>query len=582
MSDKKDDWLFGASGLEGIRSESERLPGARVPGADKAPEDSEAAPKPSPEVDRSAETEVIDLDAVDELRAQENPSQKTDDADSSEMEIEVDPAVLEAAGEPLLSMDIVPGPLDIDIPPAIAPLGSSESPPAPSPEESFPQAQAPQTQAPQAISIPVDNPFAAPVPEVQSEQEDEELEAIDPAEAAAMLGGPSDIEMAPTEQLSRDSEELPALSQEELLEMMDSRASKRPAPQEAPVAESLSRDSEELEAISPEEAAAMLGMDSTKQAPGPKSGTDDLVNMVQENSKAITLRQLSKQGRKNVRMMEMKDIKGLVTLAIDKVLERRGEQVSESERARLESEAKKEFDALLKEHNKVKAEKSEVDRLNETLKAELEASMAKLQEENERHAKAGQAEFSMTSFDQMETHIRDIFKRLVNEETRSALALHGPQALPGLEALDKAISEMLSDLIERERDKAINEEQEAHKRRVEILEARIRKLNTALTDTEGALKKVAAMKQIDLGVASIYGDFQGLNMDDANFEKKSELLKTIFLENMELQGKEIDDEDREGTLEVEEPARQAPTLLELPEGFSAPLDVDALTGESAF
>lgn len=581
MSDKKDDWLFGASGLEGIRSESERLPGARVPGADKAPES--AAPNPSPNVDRSAETEVIDLDAVDELRAQENPSQESNDADSSEIEIEVDPAILEAAGEPLLSMDIVPGPLDIDIPPAIAPLSSSESPAAPAAEESFPQAQTPESQSPQAISIPVDNPFAAPVPEVQGEQqEDEELEAIDPAEAAAMLGGPADIETAPTEQLSRDSEELPALSQEELLEMMDSRASKRPAAQEAPVAESLSRDSEELEAISPEEAAAMLGMDSTKQAPGPKGGTDDLVNMVQENSKAITLRQLSKQGRKNVRMMEMKDIKGLVTLAIDKVLERRGEHVSDSERARLESEAKKEFDALLKEHNKVKAEKSEVDRLNETLKAELEASMAKLQEENERHAQAGQAEFSMTSFDQMETHIRDIFKRLVNEETRSALALHGPQALPGLEALDKAISEMLSDLIERERDKAINEEQEAHKRRVEILEARIRKLNTALTDTEGALKKVAAMKQIDLGVASIYGDFQGLNMDDANFEKKSELLKTIFLENMELQGKEIDDEDREGTLEVEEPARQAPTLLELPEGFSAPLDVDALTGESAF
>lgn len=567
MSEKKSDWLFGASGLDGIRSESERLSGARAPGSDKAPEAPSDLVAPESvndaEVDRAAETEVINLDTVEEMRG-DSPVASPETT-----------ATAEPAEEPLLSMDLVPGPLDLDLPPPIPPLGS-DAPAAASPT--------PEQSAPQAISIPVDNPFVTPIPEVNpGGEDDEELEAISPAEAAEMFGGATSIETAPTEQLSRDSEELPALSQEELLEMMDSRSTPRPAAQ-VPQASSLSPDSEELEAISPEEAAAMLGMDSTKIGPGHTETSPDasLLNLVQENSKQITLRKLAKQGRKNVRMMEMKDIKGLVTVAIDNVLERRGERISDSERAKLELEAKKEFDDLLREHNKVKAEKSVVDRLNETLKAELEASMTKLDEENERHAKAGQAEFSMTSFDQMETHIREIFKRLVSEETRSALAIHGPSALPGLGALDKAISEMLSDLIERERDKAINEEQEAHKQRVEILEARIRKLNTALTDTEGALKKVAAMKQIDLGVSSIYGDFQGLNLDDANFEKKSELLKTIFLENLEIQGIELDSEEFEAPPVAEEPARQAATELQLPEGFSAPVDVDALTGESAF
>ncbi|MDF1660356.1 MAG: hypothetical protein P1V97_01190 [Planctomycetota bacterium] len=565
MSEKKSDWLFGATGLDGIRSESERMPGAREPGSDKPKEAPIESNKDAAEVDRVAETEVIDLTEIDQMRGEAGSANAT---------------ASDASSEPLISMDLVPGPLDIDLPPPIPPLSSESA------QEEF-DAPVPTFEASpsQPISISVDNPFAAPIPEINPGQGDEEeLEAISPAEAAEMFGGGTTIENTPTEHLSRDSEELPALSQEELLEMMDSRSTPRPQAVLVPQASSLSRDSEELEAISPEEAAAMLGMDATKRAPGPKgnSSDDNLVNLVQENSKQITLRKLAKQGRKNVRMMEMKDIKGLVTVAIDNVLERRGERISDKERDQLELEAKKEFDALLREHNKVKAEKSVVDRLNETLKSELEASISKLDEENERHAKAGQAEFSMTSFDQMEVHIRDIFKRLVSEETRSALAVHGPSALPGLGALDKAISEMLSDLISRERDKAINEEQEAHKQRVEILEARIRKLNTALTDTEGALKKVAAMKQIDLGVSSIYGDFQGLNLDDANFEKKSELLKTIFLENLEIQGIAIDEEDMEGTVEPDEQVRQAPTELQLPEGFSAPVDVDALTGESAF
>ena len=67
----------------------------------------------------------------------------------------------------------------------------------------------------------------------------------------------------------------------------------------------------------------------------------------------------------------------------------------------------------------------------------------------------------------------------------------GASALPGLESLETAITEMLDRLLSRERTRLLTAESEEHKRRVEILEARINKLNSALSNTEEALKKMA-------------------------------------------------------------------------------------------
>jgi GGDEF domain-containing protein len=71
-------------------------------------------------------------------------------------------------------------------------------------------------------------------------------------------------------------------------------------------------------------------------------------------------------------------------------------------------------------------------------------------------------------------------------------------------------------------------------RQVEMLERRVAKLTESLGLTEAELKRVAALKNIDLGVASIYRTVQGLSSEEANAEQKKEMLKNIFDANVAL------------------------------------------------
>jgi GGDEF domain-containing protein len=69
---------------------------------------------------------------------------------------------------------------------------------------------------------------------------------------------------------------------------------------------------------------------------------------------------------------------------------------------------------------------------------------------------------------------------------------------------------------------------------IDNLERRVVKLTESLGLTEAELKRVAQMKNIDLGVASIYRTVQGLSADEACAEQKREMLKNVFEANMAL------------------------------------------------
>ena len=74
----------------------------------------------------------------------------------------------------------------------------------------------------------------------------------------------------------------------------------------------------------------------------------------------------------------------------------------------------------------------------------------------------------------------------------------------------------------------------AYRRQIDLLERRIVKLTLQLEQTEADLKRIAAMKNIDLGLASIYRSVQGLSLEDEARAMKKSLLKKIFQANMEL------------------------------------------------
>jgi GGDEF domain-containing protein len=72
---------------------------------------------------------------------------------------------------------------------------------------------------------------------------------------------------------------------------------------------------------------------------------------------------------------------------------------------------------------------------------------------------------------------------------------------------------------------------------IDQLERRVAKLTESLGLTEAELKRVAALKNIDLGIASIYRNVQGLSVDEAGAEQKKEMLKHIFESNVALRAK---------------------------------------------
>jgi len=66
------------------------------------------------------------------------------------------------------------------------------------------------------------------------------------------------------------------------------------------------------------------------------------------------------------------------------------------------------------------------------------------------------------------------------------------------------------------------------------LERRVEKLTVSLQRTEGELKRIASMKDIELGVSSIYRTVQGLSADDDQADAKRDMLKNIFEANLAL------------------------------------------------
>ncbi|HIG11284.1 MAG TPA: hypothetical protein EYG30_12395 [Planctomycetes bacterium] len=86
-----------------------------------------------------------------------------------------------------------------------------------------------------------------------------------------------------------------------------------------------------------------------------------------------------------------------------------------------------------------------------------------------------------------------------------------------------------------EREKAIEAQLTEQKREVDQYRRRVAKLTSSLEMTEDELRRIAAQKNIDLGVQSIYRTVQGLAHDDSSFEVKKELMSSIFQANLDLQ-----------------------------------------------
>lgn len=109
-----------------------------------------------------------------------------------------------------------------------------------------------------------------------------------------------------------------------------------------------------------------------------------------------------------------------------------------------------------------------------------------------------------------------------------------PEQTPGVLRVEKEVIALLKAELAAWRESSTASRMIESQRTIENLERRVSKLTESLGITETELRRVAAMKNIDLGVASIYRNVQGLSAEAANAEVKREMLKNIFDANIAL------------------------------------------------
>jgi hypothetical protein len=125
----------------------------------------------------------------------------------------------------------------------------------------------------------------------------------------------------------------------------------------------------------------------------------------------------------------------------------------------------------------------------------------------------------------MRTAIRDTFAKLGVDTPES-------------QRIEKQFTDAMLILLEENRRRAAAAQNRERDSQVDRLERRVTKLVESLAATEARLKEVAAMKNIDLGIASLYRVVQGLPEQEANRELKKHLMEVIFKANLDIQKKQ--------------------------------------------
>lgn len=182
--------------------------------------------------------------------------------------------------------------------------------------------------------------------------------------------------------------------------------------------------------------------------------------------------------------------------------------------------------AFLKE---VEADKRRIEKQRERARQELESLLKQLHERRLEFGKAEQ-ELLREAERNAKAQDRDLSARIA--ELFSGLDASGDAA-----SIQAQITALAVQKLQEERDKALEKQMTEHRQEVQNFERRISKLTHSLELTEDELRRIAAAKNIDIGVGSIYRTVQGLSNADVDYETKKELMTSIFMANLELQKK---------------------------------------------
>jgi hypothetical protein len=245
-----------------------------------------------------------------------------------------------------------------------------------------------------------------------------------------------------------------------------------------------------------------------------------LADAVREFGSPTTPQELESRGLRKVRYVPVRKISEMIEKAINRtILERTlGATNGDGDLAALVDHAQAGMLGLLKGVEDVVASQGALTKSREELLEEL----AEMRRERAQPTPMLAADPSDPTVQKMVAAIRETFAKL------------GPRT-PDVVNVEHEFTERAKVLLEEARRRAAAaqiRERDAH---VDRLDRRIKKLLQSLEETEAALKQIAAMKNIDLGIASLYKVVQGLPMEEANRALKQELMTVIFRANVDLQ-----------------------------------------------
>lgn len=163
-------------------------------------------------------------------------------------------------------------------------------------------------------------------------------------------------------------------------------------------------------------------------------------------------------------------------------------------------------------------------------RSKARAELMRLHQEHERRSEHFQEEF-----DELVRHtnaLGDAQDEAMSARIRGLFG--GSEDDPDVAKLCEQVTAIALMGMREERQKAVDMKVAEHNRQVANLQRRIGKLNVSLEQTEEELARIAKMKNVDLGVASIYRTVQGLSGTENNAEQKKEMMKEIFAANLAL------------------------------------------------
>ena len=255
-----------------------------------------------------------------------------------------------------------------------------------------------------------------------------------------------------------------------------------------------------------------------------------LKDAVRQMSFRTSLKSLEKKGVQQVSVLGLDRIISLIEAAVHRSLRSRLVGV---EREAVADATKAEFVRLLRTNEDLQRQKSEVEQQKERAEEEIDQlrrELGKQQKELELKLEEG----ALAVGNRYEGEDAVIAKKVAEVMKALAGAQAKGQGLP-VGVAEEKVMELVMDVIAGERKAADEARRALQDREVDLLQRRIGKLNETLGHTERRLREVAALKDIDGGISSIYREVQGVNGDDAHAGKKKELMAEIFRANLELQ-----------------------------------------------